>query len=364
MKQLYKALLGALSMAFLVGCGGATPTSNEAISTKITHENETLDLLDVSAEEMLEENENDQELYFADTQGKVFYSGMSNAKTDVGYRVELLLNDLFFSAKAKLPRVNRRKKLYISVVVGQKSYKRTNILEAAQEYILSHRHYGLANTDRQSMNVLKKVLRQERDGIYKHTAKGTKLRSSSDVVLYVSASKSKEYLYLKAKLISKNGEILAQTKSKINLNQSKVQQTWVEVRVPRNDAPAQLFEVMSKAVSQNEFYGKGGDDPVVNISFSQANNYCKSKLNAELLHPYVFEYARRSLVLKRPSSSVSSEIIAPFDEEDHEVYYQEGDYLEVEDGDIVLFDWNSEKYFAVSNLYRSPETTFRCMRSK
>jgi hypothetical protein len=54
----------------------------------------------------------------------------------------------------------------------------------------------------------------------------------------------------------------------------------------------------------------------------------------------------------------------PYDEEDHEEYYQDGDELESAEGTIVTFNWNNEKYFAVSNLFKSPNSMFRCMRSK
>ena len=68
--------------------------------------------------------------------------------------------------------------------------------------------------------------------------------------------------------------------------------------------------------------------------------------------------------MQRPTAMANIEIMAPYDDEDHEVYYQDGDNLEAGDSAIVAFHWDSGRYFAVSNLFKSSEATFRCMRSK
>jgi len=121
---------------------------------------------------------------------------------------------------------------------------------------------------------------------------------------------------------------------------------------------------MRVPVTSKQYRGSGGDVSIANISFISANNFCKNNMKAELLHPYVFEYARRALVIKRPTSGKNIEIMAPYDEEEHEVYFQDGDNLESEDSSIVVFHWNEEKYFSVSNLFKSANATFRCMRAK
>ena len=342
---------------------GVNQVSNSSITSQKLQNKSDTELIDMEDKRELQKIDMNKELYFADTKGKIFYSGTDSAKTDIGYRVELLLNDLFLSAKNRLPRISRRKKLNISLEISKYSDDKELLLEVGQQYILDKKRYVLTNTDEKSMKVLKRVLRREQDGIYKQRH-SIKARNQSDIILFISSLKEKNNLRLKAKIISKNGEILGQAQSKIDLN-IKSNQQWVKVKVPRTNAPAQLFEVMKMPVSKEEYRSadKGNKNSVTNISYVLANQYCL-KHNSTLLHPYVFEYARRSLAMQRPTAMANIEIMAPYDDEDHEVYYQDGDNLEAGDSTIVTFHWDSGRYFAVSNLFKSSEATFRCMRSK
>ncbi len=363
MKRKSTILIGLI--AFILGGCVSTdvaPVSNKAMSAKKLEQKSDMELLDVEEEYEAAKAEENKELYFSDTKGKIFYSGVSGAKSDIGYRTELLLSDLFLNAKNKLPKVSRKKRLNISLEISKKSNNKSTVLESAQNYILSKNRYALANTDAQSMKVLKKVLKREKDSIYRR-GKSVKSKHSSDVILFISSTKSLDTLKLKAKLISKNGEILGQTQTNINLKNDITKQ-WVEVKVARVDAPAQLFEVMRLPVTQQQYKGTGGNISLTSLSYISANSFCKKNMQAELLHPYVFEHARRSLAIARPTSGSNMEIMAPYDEEDHEVYYQDGDELEGEDSSISVFHWNGEKYFSVSNLFKSSSATFRCMRTK
>jgi len=355
-KQYVVTLIVALVFS---GCMGAGPQSNEAMSAKKLENQSDMELLD--SEEMYEEETAGKELFFADTQGKFFYSGISSAKTDIGYRVELLLSDLFFSSKNKLPKISRKKKLNIALEISKTSDQKNKVIQAAQNYVLSKKRYALANSDVATLKVLKKVLRTENDSIYK-SGKKVKSKNASDIILFVSAKERNKKLSLKAKIISKNGTILGQATSNLDLSKN-TQKDWVEVKVPREDGQPQLFEVMRKAVTQEVYSGIGGNRSVVNVTFIAANRYCKQKLQAELITPYVFEHARRSLAIERPNGA-NTEVISPYDEEDDEIYFQDGDELEGPDSSIVSFQWNGEKYFSVSNLFKSMDATFRCMKVK
>lgn len=118
-------------------------------------------------------------------------------------------------------------------------------------------------------------------------------------------------------------------------------------------------------VSKEQYRGIGGKSSISNISYKTANRFCSKNLQGEVITPYVFEAARTSLVLSRPTSPVKSEIIAPYDEDDDEQYMiNEDDKLEGSESSIITFKWSNEKYFSVSNIFKSPSTTFRCMRVK
>ncbi|MDA7817991.1 hypothetical protein N9A28_07360 [Sulfurimonas sp.] len=80
--------------------------------------------------------------------------------------------------------------------------------------------------------------------------------------------------------------------------------------------------------------------------------------------PYVFENSRKSLSISRPTSPITVEIIAPYDEDEEDIYYIAGDNIDGGDSSIITYHWNSEKYFSVSNLFKSKNATFRCMRAK
>ena len=361
MKSIY--LIAFLSLGvLLVGCEGAQPVSNGAISSQNLSKKSVLDILDEADEDELEKSMETDELYFADSHGKIFYS--KNSGNRVQFRTKILLTALFNEAKSKLPKKSRKKKINISLEVGAKSNPRKDLIIASQSFILSNKKFQLANTDRESLNILRKVLREEKDSLYKRR-QNIKTKNKSDVILFLNASNSKNKLTITAKLISKNGTVLARrtniTYKNKNINKNK---EWVEVYVPRNNGASQVYEVMRNAVTKKQYLGFNSQKSISNVNFIAAENFCKDKLQAQLLTPYVFESARKSLSLSRPTSPITTEIIAPYDEDDDEAYYVDGDNIEADDSTIITYNWNSEKYFAVSNLFRSKNSTFRCMKAK
>ena len=205
MKSIY--LIAFLSLGvLLVGCGGAQPVSNGAISSQNLSKKSVLDVLDEADEDELERSMETEELYFSDSHGKIFYS--KNSGNRVQFRTKILLTALFNEAKSKLPKKSRKKKLNISLEIGAKSNPRKDLIIASQSFILSNKKFQLANTDRESLSILRKVLREEKDSLYKRR-QNIKTKNKSDVILFLNASNSKNKLTITAKLISKNGTVLA-----------------------------------------------------------------------------------------------------------------------------------------------------------
>ena len=355
------SLIFILIFIFTACSSSVTPVSNKAISKIKIEKKNNMDLLDEQEDYEQKEDNSSKELYFEESKGRIFYSGLNSSKDNFEYRTELLLNNLFHANRKNLPRKSRRKKLNIALEIDKNSFEKEKLLLISQEYILSKKRFSLSNGDFISKQVLQKVLRAENDSIFK---KNKKINSkfTSDFILFIKANKIENEIIVLARLISKNGTILGQKQSRINLLLDTKE--WIEVKVPRNDGPSQIFEVMKNAVTYKQYKNSSLNRSITNISFISANSFCKKNMGAELLYPYVFEYARRDLSLIRPSSNANVEIMAPYDEEEHESYFQEGDNLEVNDSDIVSFHWNSEKYFSVSNLFKSSNATFRCMRVK
>jgi len=332
----------------IVGCS----TGNNAVVSSKT--------IQAKQEEMLldeDQEEDNQELYFLATKNKILYSKtIYTTKDQIDYFINNTLENLFRQARPRLPKRHRHK-LNIAIYVDASSYK-NEITDAVQAFVLKHKRFNLVSIDSQSLKALRKIINKEKDSTY---TGGFYInpKHRSDIVIFIKASKNKDNLYIKAKLISKNASILGSIKEKINLNKSL---KWAQVKVPRNTGGFENFEIMIKPVSKKEFYGFGDDTPVTNVTFQQASAYCM-KINAQLSQPYVFEYARRYHIIQKPLN-VPQEMIAPYDDEDQDIYYQEGDKLESEDGTIIIFDWNKEKYYSVSNLYTSSNTTFRCIKVK
>jgi PBP1b-binding outer membrane lipoprotein LpoB len=354
--------LSLVTALMITGCVSTQPkaASNKAVSKEKIKQQNTMDLLDQIEEAESEAADEEQELYFADTKGKIFYA--SGDKNSIEMRVDILLDSLFSDAKPKLPRMGRHDTLNISLEVSRNSIYRKEVVNASQSYVLSNRRYSLVSTDRESLQVLKQVLKQEQDEIY---TGGTSIstKQKSDVIVYVESSLNGDVLELAAKMISKNGTILALSSNSVDMNPDTTA-VWVSVEVPRSDGPAQTYDVMRLPVSDKDFHGTTLETAVKNVSFTAANDFCQNKMGAQLIAPYVFESARKSLLMSRPASPVDIEIMAPYDEEDDEIYLGDGDSFEAPDGTIVTFHWNNEKYFSVSNLFRSRNATFRCMRAQ
>jgi len=351
----------SMTLMLLSGCSNnVSPDNNQAITSKQLSKMSTMELLESAHEMESTQGSDGEELFFADTKGKIFY-GKSGSGKDIAFRTNLLLSKLLNESKTDLPKTKRGKKLNISLELVDGSLIKSELLNVAEDFVFSHKGYHLTNTDDVALSAIQRVLKKERDGIYRR-ARGVKTRDPSDVIILLEAKKVDNFMSITTRLLSKNGQILGKKTANINVS-NKPLVDWVEVEVPRNNGVSQTFKVMVRPVNMKEFTGVGTDTSITNVSFSQANNFCIKNMQAALITPYVFENARKSMSLGRTLGTATIEMISPFDEEDDEEYYQEGDELYSNDSNIIIFHWNSEKYFSTSNLYKSHAASFRCMRA-
>lgn len=351
-----------IALMLLSGCAkNISPDGNQVITSKQLSKQSAMELLESAHEMESKQRDDGGELFFADTKGKIFY-GKSGSGKDISFRTKILLSKLFNQHKTDLPRTRRGRKLNISLELVDGSLIKSKLLDVAEDFVLSNNKYHLTNTDNAALNAIKRVLKKERDGIYRR-ARGMKSRAPSDVIILLEAKKYDDVMSITTRLISKNGLILGKERAIINVS-NKPLVDWIEVEVPRNNETSQVYEVMVRPVSIKEFTGAGSNASITNISFYQANNFCIKNMQAAIITPYVYENARKSMAIGRTLGTATIEMISPFDEDDDEEYYQEGDELSSNDSNIITFHWNSEKYFAVSNLYKSHAASFRCMRAK
>ena len=349
----------SLLILFFVGCSQSLTT--QKMDTQKLNEMNTVDVL--KQNDKLEAKKH-LDIYFANTRGKIFYSGDTNQKERLKNQLYIILNNLFIKAKLnkRLPKISREKKLNVAIEINDKSIDKEKLLDIAQNFILKHKRYAISSVDKKTIEIIRKVLKQEKDGLYSGKKKFT-TKKRSDVILYLEAKKKNNLIIVTAKLISKNSTLLGIESKEINLNQS-LNKEWVEVKVPRRNAPPQTFLVMRYPFSPSNLTKGGSTESLTNVSYNEAAVNCR-KINAELITPYVFEAARTSLLLAHPIGIAKSEIIAPFDEEEDDIYIiNQNDSLETGDEDIITFRWSDEKYLPVLNIYRSPTLTFRCMKEK
>ena len=334
MKKYFNLLL--LGSLFL----GCSQTNNVVVDTSMKTQQSQLNNYDPFSDE------DNKEINFVDSKNMKYYKNGNIAHNNISSKINILLNGIFYQLNHKL----RKRRIYVALVVDNQATNKNEILTAIQKYVINHKKYVLTTTDKDSLQAIKKTLKIEQDGIYTGNTQ-ISLRHKSDVVLYINTIGQKVI----AKILAKNGSFLASSSIKLNSN-------WVDVKVPTNDGGYKIFSVMIKPVSVREFKGKAKTSASIsNVSFDQANNYCE-KIGAGIMDLYVFEYARRKQLLQRPSLNINEEIIAPYDEDVDSMFYREGDNVESGDSSVVLFNWNHETYYATSNLYKSPNATFRCMK--
>jgi len=346
----------------ITACNQPEPESPKAITTKQVQNTSFFNVINE------EEEEEDNEYYFSDSKGKTFYSQHSG--NQVSFRTTLLLESLFKEAKSELPRISRKKKLNISLEVKSDSRLKKEVLSAAQNFILTKKKFQLANTDEEALAILRDVLKKEQDSLYEHQ-QDIATKKASDIVLVLYASKNKKKMLITGQIYSKNATLLGQKTNETYITEeTNKNKEWVDVSVPRSAGGVQVFEIMRNAISMQQYTGIPSSKPVSNVNYIIADKYCREQMQAQLSTPYVFENARKSLAMSRPSSPITQELISFFDEDD-DIYFMKDDYIgyseddeEDNNDDPITFDWNSEKYYPVSKVFKSKNTTFRCIRAK
>jgi len=149
----------------------------------------------------------------------------------------------------------------------------------------------------------------------------------------------------------------------------KIENGWKTINIYKTQSRGyDTYEIMKNVVTQKDYNGYGDEfKGITNITYVKANNYCHIKLNAMLISPYVFDSARKNKEIYKPKDPITTEMIASVDEENDEMYMNTEDNISIDnesDSSFILLNWNNEKYFNVSNTYRSNQTSFRCMRKK
>jgi len=151
--------------------------------------------------------------------------------------------------------------------------------------------------------------------------------------------------------------------------ENEPENSWIDVAVERNDSPSKvIYEVMTNVVTQKAYKGYGDNlVGMTGLSFIQANDYCNLHLKAQLMSPYVFDRARELKAISRPILPISSELIAPYDEDIDDIFSHGDDKImvnEESDSSFIVINWKDESYVSVSNTYKSNTMSFRCMRVK
>ncbi len=152
-------------------------------------------------------------------------------------------------------------------------------------------------------------------------------------------------------------------------NNKKPENGWTILNIAKSNAKGYVqYEIMKNVVTEYAYNGYGDKTiGVRGISFFDANEYCSQKLNAQLMSPYIFDSAREQLKLFKPNSLITMELMSPFDEDEDEDFIYPNDNIAVNvdsDSTFIIIKWNSEKYYSVSNTFKSNELSFRCMKRK
>ena len=137
---------------------------------------------------------------------------------------------------------------------------------------------------------------------------------------------------------------------------------WTTIKVPTNNGKVHKYEVMINPVSEKDFKGNNSNKSMTNISESTAENFCMSLRNSNLIKEYIFKIALDKNKIKRPQANAKRDILMPYDEDSDEIYFIEGVTIEAIDTKTILYDWSKDKYRTTSNLFKSNNTTFRCMK--
>lgn len=371
MNSYIKLSVMSLFLVALAGCNSATTEvrSNETSAAPVTKQqgaqnNMFLNMLNNMEFEDKGLAEN-YELYFHDSKGRRYFSDIQSSDV-LSASIDRLIDDLIRSANRRMSAYTRKRNLNLVLEIDGQGEYLSSVTTAAEQYILRQKRYTLQSQDSEMKNVVSKILKRELDPFYQGGDDVNMMAKASDFIVYIKFKSSSDNVDFKASLLSKSGEVLAVNTSKVNLVEDKDNSSWVNASIPFNNGDGStIFKVQRRAVTEYSLYGRGSKlSAVTNMNFEQANKYCLTNKQA-ITGIYAFEHARRTRKLVPPSGNAREELIAPYDEDDDESFLQPGDHLELSDdgsaNNIIVFNWVTETYSAVSSNYRSSRMTFRCM---
>jgi len=367
------SVLGVV-LSTLLACNSAT-NETRTEETKKTPAAKTYDpnsslfstMLDGVSFEDKKNAENSYELYFHDSKGKRYFSDIHSSDV-LSASLDRLIDDLMRQASRRMSNYSRKRNLNLVLEIEGAGEYLSSVTTSAEQYILRQKRYTLQSQDIEMKNVVSKILKRELDPFYQGGNDVNMTAKASDFILYLKFKELNNNIDFKASLLSKSGEVLAVNTSKVNLIEDKDSSRWVIAAVPYADGnKSKTYNVQRRAITQHALFGRGSKlNSVTNMNFEQANKYCLTQGSA-ITGIYAFEHARRTRKLLPPSGNASQELIAPYDEDEDEIFLKPGDKLELSDegsaNNIIVFNWVTETYSAVASSYRSGRMTFRCMKN-
>jgi hypothetical protein len=375
MHSYYKGISIIVFISLLLACnGGKISTKSDVNNTKrIASYDDGDSMFSMMLEEgdlQLDENLTNEsyELYFHDSRSKRYLSNMRSSDV-LSASVERLISDVMRSASHRMSNYTRKRQLNLVLEVeGQGSY-RESVVNAGEQYILSQKRYTLQSQDDAMQSVVSKILKRELDPFYEGASYTNLTAKASDFIMFIKFNNRADVFKFKGSLLSKSGEVLAVSTKKLDLESAKNNKSqWVDVVVPFSDGNSvKNYKVMKRTVTNGALFGRGSKlHSAIDMNLNQANQYCTMQ-HALPMSVFAFEHARRARKILPPTGSASEELIAPFDIEEDESFLRAGDHLEVNDSGslnhIIVFNWVTERYSAVSKSYRSSKMAFRCMEN-
>ncbi|MEA2050460.1 MAG: hypothetical protein U9O56_07005 [Campylobacterota bacterium] len=147
---------------------------------------------------------------------------------------------------------------------------------------------------------------------------------------------------------------------------------WSKVSIVDNMDNLVVYEIMKNTVTVSDFDSNQlGDNPITNIKFSDADQYCFEKYNGYLSPIYIYEYALRQGAIKAPEKGISQEMIAGYDDanENDRVLKKDGDIIKSDMSssddayaEILIFNHKSKRYSFKRDNFTSKSVSFRCSK--
>jgi len=285
---------------------------------------------------------------------------------------------------------NRRSKILVSVDFKGYSAQESKILKEIKYFIKKHKRFAYKYSKSEIQTLIEEQQEHRQKGF---TGKISNLISQeTDLILKIKFRSNDRF---EMKLIPVRGAIVYFDET-VNLQNivNGLSSKWAEVKVPDNMGNVDTYMIMKNSVTQAQFKRGDGSSKkaITNVGYAKAKAYCENSQNgASLTSIYVFEYARRAGLIRKPFSPGNEEMIEGYSSEFDEKYCNEADVLslrqkkynkncktagdiddmaeddesiEISGNEIILFDWSRYQYWGASKNHTGANITFRCMRQK